>query len=62
MKLYAVEWWDDLDEWGAFTLDRRLYRTREEAGIRAERIKRKADPDLPRYTHVTEMEVMGVDK
>lgn len=62
MKLYAVQWCDDLDEWGAYTLDKRCYQTRAEAEKRAERIKLHADPDLPRYTHIVSMELTGTDK
>ena len=62
MKVYAVQWCDDLDEWGACTLDRRCYQTRAEAEKRAERIKLRADPYLPRTTFITSMELMGTDK
>ena len=59
MKLYAVEWCDDLDDYGVWTLDKRCYRTREEAEKRAERIKWHADYNLPRYTYIVSLELMG---
>lgn len=62
MKVYAVQWRDDLDEWGEYTLDKRCYQTRSEAEKRAERIKLRADPDLPRTTFITSMKLMGTDK
>lgn len=62
MKVYAVKWCDDFDEWGAFTLDRRCYQTRAEAEKRAERIKLRADPYFPITTFITSMELMGADK
>lgn len=62
MKVYVVKWCDDMDEWGAYTLDTRCYQTRAEAEKRAERIKLRADQDLPRTTFITSLELMGTDK
>lgn len=56
-KLYGVDTWTDLDDYGVSYIERKLYRTREAAETRAEEISGERD-GLRYYARVVEFEVI----
>ena len=57
-KLYAVNTWSDLDDIGVSYIERRLYRTREEAERWADKVVAKSD-EFQYYARVVEFEVVA---
>ena len=57
-KFYAVKTWSDLDDWGEFTIERELYRTREEAERRAEEVEAQSSDEMHYGAMVVEFEVV----
>lgn len=56
-KFYAVKTWSDLDDWGETTIERKLYRSKEEAERRAEEVESYED-EIEYYADVVEFEVV----
>ena len=56
-KFYAVKTWSDLDDWGETTIERELYRTKEEAERRVEEVEAWSDDEMSWYASVEEFEV-----
>lgn len=56
-KFYAVKTWSDLDDLGEYYIERKLYRTREEAERRAEEVEAWSDDEMGYYAMVVEFEV-----
>ena len=58
-KVYAVDTWTDLDDYGVSYIERKLYRTREAAEKRASIIERGHENDGYRsYARIAEFEVV----
>lgn len=57
-KFYAVKMWSDLDDWGETTIERKLYRTREEAERRAEEVEAWSSDEMHYGAMVVEFEVV----
>ena len=57
MKFYAVDTRSDLDDIGESHIERKLYRTREEAERRAEEVEAWTDDEMGWYASVVEFEV-----
>ena len=58
-KLYGVDTWTDLDDYGVSYIERKLYRTREAAEERASIVKHRYEDDGYRtYARVVEFEVV----
>ena len=56
-KMYAVKTWTDLDDIGESYIERKLYRTREEAERWADKVAALSD-DIRYYASVVEFEVV----
>lgn len=56
-RLYAVDMWTDLDDYGVSYIERKLYRTREQAEQRASEYNGVRD-GLRHYARVVEFEVV----
>ena len=58
-RLYGVDTWTDLDDYGVSYIERKLYRTRESAEKRASIIKRCfKDDGYQYYARIVEFEVV----
>lgn len=57
-KMYAVKTWSDLDDIGESYIERKLYRTREEAERRAEEVEAQSSDEMGWYASVVEFEVI----
>ena len=57
-KFYAVKTWSDLDDWDETTIERKLYRTREEAERRAEEVEAWSSDEMHYGARVVEFEVL----
>lgn len=58
-KLYGVDSWTDLDDYGVSCIERKLYRTREAAEERASIVERGyEDDDYRAYARIVEFEVV----
>lgn len=58
-KLYVVDTWCDLDDAGQHYIEPYLYRTREAAERRAERVRSEVVCGIRYYAAVYEYEVVG---
>ena len=58
MKMYAVKTWSDLDDIDVSYIERKIYRTREDAERRAEEVEAESD-DIGYYAMVVEFEVVA---
>ena len=56
-KMYAVKTWSELDDWGESYIERRLYRSKEEAERRAEEVRGESCDELWYDAMVVEFEV-----
>lgn len=57
MKMYAVNTWSELDDIDVSFIERKLYRTREEAEARAREVESYED-EIEYYADVVEFEVV----
>ena len=57
-KVYAVDTWDDLDDIGQHYVERKVYRTREAAEERAEKVRHTVSDGVRSYALVFEFEVV----
>lgn len=57
MKMYAVKTWTDLDDIGESYIERKLYRSKEDAERRAEEVEAESS-DFRYYASVVEFEVV----
>lgn len=56
-KMWAVKTWSDLDDWGVSYTERTLYRSKEEAELRAEEVRGESCDELWYDAMVVEFEV-----